>query len=107
MSTGEEKKLGFIGDPSSIEFFKIFGADVFPAYTSSEAEELLAGGRLSGYALIFITEEVFSSNTMNRYLMGKKIMVIPSLVQNREQGYAIITTLIGKATGMKEDGAEK
>ncbi len=95
-------RLAFIGDPSSVEFFKVLGADIMPAHEKSEALGYLSGLDFSSYSLVLITEDVFDSDKMDDYLLQKKIMVIPSLKSNEETGYRIIETLIGKATGMKE-----
>jgi len=96
-----EKKIGFIGDEAEIEFFKAFGADVFPALTVDEGCRAIEKLNLSEYGVIFITEEVFDSERFNRYIMEKKLVVIPSLKSRKGKGYEMIEQLIKKATGMK------
>ncbi len=99
----EEKKIGFIGDVTSLEFFRVFGADVFSAYTVEDAYRVIKGLKTSDYATIFITEEVFDSERFGRYIMDRKLLVIPSLKsQESKKGYHIVEGLIRKATGMKE-----
>jgi vacuolar-type H+-ATPase subunit F/Vma7 len=100
----EEKKIGFIGDATSVEFFKVFGTDIFGVHTVEEAEKVIRNLKLSDYATIFITEEVFDRERFQRYLMDKKLLVIPSLKSKEGKGYHIVEELIRKATGMKENG---
>ncbi|HOL21888.1 MAG TPA: V-type ATP synthase subunit F [bacterium] len=96
-----EKKIGFIGEKGSTEFFNVFGADVFPASNEREAEDIIEKLNLSEYGVIFITEEVFNREHLNRYVMEKKLVVIPSLKSKEGKGYHLIDELIKKATGMK------
>lgn len=97
----KEKKIAFIGERGCIEFFSAFGADIFPATTQREAYEILQKFNLSEYGIIFITEEVFDSELFNRYILDKKLVVIPSLKSREGKGYQILEELIRKATGMK------
>ncbi len=95
-------KVGFIGDKASVEFFAIFGAEIFPAEKVEEAERIISGINFADYAVIFITEEVFDRELFSKQLMAKKLMPIPSLLSNQGKGYRIVEDLIRKATGMKE-----
>jgi len=97
----KKTKIGFIGEKGSIEFFNVFGADIFPASTDREAEDIIQKLNLSEYGIIFITEEVFNSELLNRYVMEKKLVVVPSLKSEEGKGYHLIDELIKKATGMK------
>ncbi len=97
----EEKKIGFIGDVTSVEFFKVFSTDVFGVHTVEEAEKVLREIKLSDYATIFITEEVFDRERFQKYLMEKKLLVIPSLKSKEGKGEQFVEELIRKATGMK------
>jgi len=97
----KEKKIGFIGDEGTIELFKAFGADVFPVLTIDEAYGIIEKLNFSEYGVMFITEEVFDSERFNRYIMEKKLVVIPSLKSRKGKGYEMIEQLIKKATGMK------
>ncbi|MBN1445733.1 MAG: hypothetical protein JW957_06470 [Candidatus Omnitrophica bacterium] len=96
-----EKKIGFIGDSASIEFFKVFGAEIFPVHTQEEAFSAIGKLNISEYAMVFITEEVFDRERFQRYMMDKKLLVIPSLKSKEGKGYQIVEELIRKATGMK------
>ncbi len=96
-----EKKIGFIGDSGSIEFFRVFGAEIFPAINQEEAYGVIEKLNISEYAMVFITEEVFDRERFNRYLMDKKLLVIPSLKSGEGKGYQLVEELIKKATGMK------
>ncbi len=98
----EEKKIGFVGDETSVEFFKAFGADIFSAHSVDEAEKVIGELQLSEYAMVFITEEVFDRQRFHKCLAAKKLMVIPSLLSAKGKGYYLVEELIRKATGMKE-----
>lgn len=97
----ENKKIGFIGEKTSIEFFRIFGADIFPAETVEEAGKVLKKLPFADYATVFITEEVFDKDIFSKYLMNKQLLPLPSLVSKTGKGYKIVEELIRKATGMK------
>lgn len=97
----KETRIAFIGEEGCIEFFNVFGADIFPASSQEEALKAIENINLSDYGIIFITEEVFDSNAFNRYIMEKKLVVIPSLISKEGKGYDMIEQLIKKATGMK------
>lgn len=98
----EEKKIGFIGDVTSVEFFRVFGADIFNAQTAEEAGRVMSGINMSEYAMLFITEEVFDRERFQKYLLDKKLLVIPSLKSDKGKGYQLVEELIRKATGIKE-----
>ncbi len=96
-----EKKIGFIGDATSVEFFRVFGADIFDAHDTDEAEKVMESLEISDYAMVFITEEVFDRERFKRYMTDKKMLVIPSLRSREGKGYRLVEELIRKATGMK------
>jgi len=98
----ENKKIGFIGELTSIEFFRTLGAEVFGAHTVQEAEKIISSLKISDYAMLFITEEVFDRQRFEKYLLTKKLLVIPSLISSTDKGYHIVEELIRKATGIKE-----
>mgnify|MGYP001132730785 CR=1 FL=1 len=98
----ENKKIGFIGEKTSVGFFKVLGAEVFPAGTIEEAEKIIKKINFNDYIMVFITEEVFDNILFSKYLMQKQLLPIPSLVSNEGKGYNIVESLIRKATGMKE-----
>lgn len=97
----KETKIAFIGEETSIEFFKVFGADIFPASSTDEAGGIIEKLNVDEYGIIFITEEVFDRNRFNGFIMEKKLVVVPSLKSKEGEGYKIIDDLIKKATGMK------
>ena len=97
----EEKKIGFVGDETSVEFFRVFGAEIFGAHTVEEADTVMKGMNMADYAVVFITEEVFDRERFQKYLLNKKLLVIPSLKSDRGKGYRLVEELIRKATGMK------
>jgi len=95
-------KIGFIGDKTSIEFFRLFGAAIFPAATVEEAGKIMESINFDDYGIVFITEEVFDRELFSRYLMDKKLLPIPSLISATGKGHLIVDELIRKATGMKD-----
>jgi|LSQX01.1.fsa_nt_gb vacuolar-type H+-ATPase subunit F/Vma7 len=98
----ENKKIGFIGDKTSVGFFKIFGAEIFPATTVEEAVKIIKNISFADYSIIFITEEVFDRDLFSKYVMRKQLLPLPSLTSNIGKGYQIVEDLIRTATGMKE-----
>jgi len=97
----KETKVAFIGEESSIEFFRVFGADIFSVSDQKQAYETIEKINPNNYGVIFITEDVFDSEIFKRYIMEKKLVVIPSLKSKDGKAYQIIEELIRKATGMK------
>lgn len=95
-------KIVFIGDKNSVEFFRVFGMEIFPAENSEEAEKILKNLKISDISLILITEDVFDRNKFSNLVMGKKLMVLPGLKKREGEGYKIVDELVRKATGMKE-----
>ncbi|MCD6408279.1 hypothetical protein J7L87_04425 [bacterium] len=95
-------KVIFIGDKSSIDFFRVFGMEIFPAETTEEAEEILKKIKISDISVIFITEDVFDRDKFFNLVMDKKMMVLPGLKKREGEGYKIVEELVRKATGMKE-----
>ena len=100
-------KIAFVGDPFSIEIFKAFGLDVFPAADSQEAGEVLRKLDMKEYAAVFVTEEVFEDGMLGDTGKDKKITVIPSLKSSEGIGYKLAERLIGQATGVREASGER
>ncbi|MGI6595359.1 MAG: hypothetical protein GX554_00700 [Elusimicrobia bacterium] len=96
-----EKKIAFIGRQASIEFFSVFGAEMFPVLDQQQAYEVIEKLNVADYSVIFMAEEVFDSEKFHRYVMEKKLVVIPSLESKEGKGYRILDELIKKAIGMK------
>ncbi|HOV21553.1 MAG TPA: V-type ATP synthase subunit F [bacterium] len=94
-------KIIFVGEATSIEFFKNFGFEIIPATSKEEAKEILDKKNYQDIEVLFITEEIFDSVVFSRFVDEKKIVVIPSLKSNKGKGYKIVERLISKATGMK------
>jgi vacuolar-type H+-ATPase subunit F/Vma7 len=103
MAQEHDRKIGFIGDKTSIEFFRLFGAAIFPAGSIEEAGKILKSINFADYGVIFITEEVFDRELFAEHLMDKKLLPIPSLISASGKGHRIVEELIRKATGMKEE----
>ncbi len=94
-------KIIFIGEPTSIEFFRNLGFEIIPATSKEQAKEILDKWNYQEIEVIFITEEIFDDVLFSRFVGDKKIMVIPSLQSNQGKGYKMVETLISKATGIK------
>ncbi|MCM8771823.1 MAG: hypothetical protein NC926_01820 [Candidatus Omnitrophica bacterium] len=97
-----EKKIIFIGDRTSIEFFSIFNIETIFSNSVEETEKILKEIDMDKVGCIFITEEVFDENKFMKYVNLKKMVVIPSLKSKEKKGSKIIKELIKKATGMRE-----
>lgn len=94
-------KIVFIGDITSIEFFRNFGFDIIPSSTTEEAKEELEKLNFNEIETVFMTEEIFDRVVFSRFIDEKKMIVIPSLKSNQGRGYEMVEELIRKATGMK------
>lgn len=94
-------RIAFVGEETSIEFFKTFGADIMPAEEVSQAQHILENLQFDQYAAVFITEEVFDQALFDRYVKTRKLTVIPSLKSAEGKGYSIMEHFIGRATGLK------
>jgi len=95
-------KIAFIGDKTSIEFFKVFAGDIFIVETVEEAEKVLESISIKDYTIIYITEEVFNEEKFTNYIKDKKLTVIPSIKSNKKIGEKLTKKLIRKATGVLE-----
>lgn len=96
-----EKKIIFIGDKTSIEFFKVFNIEIFFSSTVEETEKILKDFNLKEIICIFITEEVFDPIKFKKFIEAKKMVVIPSLKSKEGKGIKFVEQLIEKATGIK------
>ncbi|MCM8785199.1 MAG: hypothetical protein NC827_02475 [Candidatus Omnitrophica bacterium] len=96
-----ERKIIFIGDKTTIEFFSAFNIETFFANSVKDVELILEKIDLSEVICIFITEEVFDQDKFMKFINTKKMVVIPSLKSRERKGIRIIDELIKKATGMK------
>jgi len=94
-------KIIFIGEPTSIEFFKNFSFDVIPALSKEEAIQALDKFNFNEIEVVFITEEIFDKDIFSRFIDENKMSIIPSLKSNKGYGYKMVEELIKKATGMK------
>lgn len=94
-------KIVFIGDITSIEFFRNFGFDIISSSTTEEAKEELEKLNFNEIETVFMTEEIFDRVVFSRFIDEKKMIVIPSLKSNQGRGYEMVEELIRKATGMK------
>jgi vacuolar-type H+-ATPase subunit F/Vma7 len=96
-----EKRIIFIGDRTSIEFFSIFNIETFFSDSTEEAEEIIKNLDMKEVICIFITEDVFDENKFLKYINSKKMIVIPSLKKSEKTGIKILNDMIKKATGMR------
>jgi len=94
-------KIIFIGEETSIEFFKNFGFEIMSADSIEQAKETLDKENFNEIDVVFMTEEVFDRDVFSRFIDEKKLIVIPSLKSKEGKGYKMVEELIRKATGMK------
>jgi len=96
-----EKRIIFIGDRLSIEFFSTFNIETFFSDSPENAEEIIKNLNMREVICIFITEDVFDENRFLKYINLKKMIVIPSLKKSEKKGIEILNNMIRKATGMR------
>jgi len=96
-------KIIFIGEETSIEFFKNFGFEIKAVVSTDQAKDVLDKENFNEIDVVFMTEEVFDKNVFSRFIDEKKLIVIPSLKSREGYGYKMVEELIRKATGMKEE----
>jgi len=94
-------KIIFIGEETSIEFFKNFGLEIIPANSIEQAKKTLNKENFHEIDVVFMTEEIFDKDAFSRFIDEKKLIVIPSLKSKEGKGYKMVEELIRKATGMK------
>lgn len=95
--------IGVIGDKDSILGFKAIGLSVFEAYTENEAEALIEKLSSSGYAVIYITEQLVDKMmiVMEKYnsRMTPALIPIPGSKGSLGIGLGVVKKAVEKAVG--------
>ena len=98
------KKIGVVGDKDSVLAFKALGIDVFSVVDEDEARKAVDKMAMTGYAVIFVTEQVAVNieETIERY--NKQILpaviLIPSNQGSLNIGLKRISDSVEKAVGV-------
>ena len=97
-------KIGVVGDKNSILAFKALGIEVFPVYEVEEARKTIDRLALTGYGVIFVTEQVAKDleDTINRYnrQLLPAVILIPSNQGSLNIGLKKISDNVEKAVGV-------
>ena len=97
-------KIGVVGDKNSILAFKALGIEVFPVYDVEEARKTIDRLALTGYGVIFVTEQVAKDleDTIERYnrQLLPAVILIPSNQGSLNIGLQKINDNVEKAVGV-------
>jgi V/A-type H+-transporting ATPase subunit F len=96
-------KIAFIGDRDSVWGFRAFGIAALPVADAGEARETLAAAVKKGYAIIFVTEDVYEacSEQIGEYrdLPIPTVTVLPNVRGSRGLAAAEIHQAVSAAIG--------
>lgn len=96
-------KIGVIGDKQSVLGFKAVGLNVFDCSTKDEAKQILKNIDDEGYAIIYITENIYSEILDTVYEYNEKrlpaIIPIPGMKGSTGIGIQNIKKAVEKAVG--------
>lgn len=97
-------KIGVVGDKNSVLAFKALGVEVFPVYDTQEARKTIDRLALTGYGVIFVTEQIAKdlSDTIERYnrQLLPAVILIPSNQGSLNIGLQKINENVEKAVGV-------
>lgn len=96
-------KIAVLGDKDSIYGFASVGLDIFPITETDEAVKTLRNLAQNDYAVIYITEKLFSGilPEINKYksLPVPAIIPIPGITGNSGIGMAAVSKSVEQAVG--------
>lgn len=97
-------KIAAMGDKDSIAGFAALGIHVFPADEAQAARELLRKLPDSGYAVIFITEElaelIYDEIDKFKETLVPSVILIPGLSGGTGRGLESVSAMVEKAVGI-------
>lgn len=98
------KNIAVIGDSESIKGFSAIGIDIFPCAESDDAAHLLRNVADSDrYAIIYVTEQVYSACEKERARYSERItpavIPVPGVIGNKNTGRARLSSFVEKAVG--------
>lgn len=97
-------KIGVVGDKDSVLAFKALGIEVFPVIEKEEARKTIDKLALTGYGVIFVTEQVAKDieETIERYnkQLLPAVILIPSNQGTLNIGMQRISDNVEKAVGV-------
>lgn len=84
-------KIGVLGDGDSILAFKAIGVDAFEIYDIEKAKDTIFELSRSGYAIIFITENLAQQlgSTLKKYKTKPYPAIIPIPSTSGSSGYSM------------------
>ena len=96
------KNIAIIGDPESIKGFSAIGIDIYPS-TGSDDHLLRNVADSDRYAIIYVTEQVYSACEKERARYSERItpaiIPIPGVIGNKNTGRARLSSFVEKAVG--------
>ena len=96
-------KIAVIGDRESVYGFSSLGLDIYPAYSGSEAKDLIEKLAEENYAVIYITEALAkdASDIIEKYsrVITPAIILIPGVSGNTGEGMSSVLKSIERAVG--------
>lgn len=98
------KNIAVIGDSESIKGFAAIGLDIYPCENYEQAAHLLRNiADTDNYAVIYLTEEVFSFCEKERVRYSERlcpaIIPIPGVKGNSNVGVSRLSSFVEKAVG--------
>lgn len=98
-------KVAMIGDKVSLAGFKPLGVATYPLDRESQAREVWAEALTAGYAVIFVTEPVYSMLEREIALVASlptpAVTIIPSVTSSGGVGGAKLEKAVERALGTK------
>ncbi len=96
-------KIAVMGDKDSISGFSSIGLDIFPLYDPLEAAKTLRNLSENGYAIIYITEKLYSeiNDEIKKYKNNPlpAIIPIPGVSGNNGVGIKNVSKTVEQAVG--------
>ena len=97
------KHIAVIGDAESIKGFSAIGIDIYPCESEEPAKLLRNIADSEGYAIIYLTEEVYNQTEKERDRYSERltpaIIPIPGVKGNSSTGRKRLSSFVEKAVG--------
>ena len=98
------KNIAVIGDSESIKGFSAVGLDIYPCEDFEHAAQLLRNiADTDEYAIIFMTEEIYSVTAKERSRYEEKmipaVIPVPGVKNNSNTGIKRLSSFVEKAVG--------
>lgn len=97
------KNIAVLGDSESIKGFSAVGLDIYPCEADEAASLLRRIADSDNYAVIYLTEEVYSLTERERVRYEERlspaIIPIPGVKGNRSTGRSRLSSFVERAVG--------